>query len=350
MKKEIKKIAVAMSGGLDSSMAAYFLKEKGHEVIGLFMDLGHEDIKSKQAAKSVCQFLNIEFHVLDFKDRFKKEIIEYFINAYEEGLTPNPCVKCNKVIKFGELFKEAKNLGCDYLATGHYLKIKRNFFNKKLEVYKAKDDSKDQSDFLYNLNQETLSHLIFPLFNKDKKRLRGQAEKINLPYIKKESQDICFLSGDHNIFLDEYIKPRPGEIRTFDGQVVGQHKGLHFYTIGQRRGIKIGGVGPFYVAQFDYKNNVLYVVKDFNDPILYKEKLICRQTNWISGQAPKTPLNCKAVIRYGHQAVKCRLEKTEKENEYAVYFNENQRAITPGQSVVFYQKSKVLGGGIIYIN
>jgi len=234
----------------------------------------------------------------------------------------------------------------DYVASGHYLKIKK--VKGKYKLYRASDKNKDQSYFLYTFNQAELSHLLFPLANYKKPRVRELAKKWHLPVAEKsESQEICFIPGKHhNDFLKKYISLHSGDIKLLDGTVLGRHQGLSLYTIGQRRGIEIGGAGPYYAAKFDWKHNILSVVKDFNDPIFYRDKLIAKKVNWINGKEPKLPLACSVVIRYRHPAVKCTVW-SKKVRGYAVVFKKAQRAITPGQSVVFYQGQEVLGGGVI---
>jgi len=408
-KKKRIRVAVAMSGGVDSSVTAWLLKKTGYDLIGIFMRLGNNQETSEAAARRVCHQLGIKFYPLNLARQFKREIVDYFLTSYKKGLTPNPCVKCNQTIKFGELLKIVKQLGADYLATGHYARLWREFpifnfqFSKNTntkincKLYQARDKSKDQSYFLYNLTPEQLRQILFPLGGYTKEQVRKIARQAKLPYLTKESQDICFLAGDHNDFLKKKLKLKKGKIIALPpdphpnplpfvaswerekfskkiplsceersgggarggGEVIGQHQGLPLYTIGQRRGVEIGGTGPYYVARTNYKTNTLYVVKDGDNPVLYSDKLITSDINWISGQKPKFPLICQAVIRYRHQAVKCTviqpplnlpLSKGEKKSggvRYLVRFFEPQRAITPGQSAVFYQGNEVLGGGII---
>ena len=394
MREKKKKAVIAMSGGVDSSAAAFLLQKQGYDVMGMFMRLGVVGLQENEAmARRVCQKLNIKFYPINFIAKFKKEIIDYFVDSYAQGLTPNPCVKCNQIIKFGSLLAQAKKIGADYLATGHYSRnVERITHNAKL-VYKlfcGKDENKDQSYFLYNLTQEQLACVLFPLGDYTKTQVKKITDKAGLPYLKKESQDVCFLAGDHNDFLKKYLNLKSGPIIALtpnpspatqlrergakefisplsrdnrsgrgvggEGRVIGEHQGLPLYTIGQRRGVEIGGIGPFYVARCDYKTNTLYVVKDGDDPALYSDKLIAENVNWIVGIEPKLPLQCEAVIRYRHKPVECKVTELKAEsykvescdkNKYLVVFTKPQRAITPGQSVVFYQGDEVLGGGII---
>lgn len=364
MKKNKKIIAVAMSGGVDSSVAAKILKDKGYNIFGLYMYLGFSDDKAQKAARQVAKKLGIDFKVIDISLEFKQEVIDYFIDSYRQGLTPNPCVKCNKLIKFGKLLEQAESLGATHLATGHYLRKKyhknylvnyfynflNNIFKLSLEkkLFRSKDALKDQTYFLYNFSQKKLEKILFPVGSFKKNKLREIANKSKLPYLKKESQDICFLSGDHNIFLKEHLPNNPGKIKTLDKKIIGEHKGLYFYTIGQRRGIDIGGSGPYYVVKLDFINNILYVADKWNHPLLYKKTLIAKEVNYLSTKKINYPFNCQSVIRYGHKAVNCRVYKVkDKELKLKVEFEVKQRAVTPGQSIVFYRKNELLGGGII---
>ncbi|MFA5163164.1 MAG: tRNA 2-thiouridine(34) synthase MnmA [Patescibacteria group bacterium] len=351
-KKKIK-VLVAMSGGVDSSVAAQLLKNQGYQVTGIFLNFWKEQgmsgdnkccsLEALLDARAVAQKIGIELFTFDFKDRFKLKVVDNFLSEYQKGRTPNPCVICNREVKIGGLLKYARGLGFDYVATGHYLRLKK--VGRTYRLYKAKDKNKDQSYFLYTFNQEQLAHLLFPLGNYNKPRVRELAKKYALPTAeKKESQEICFIPGKHhNDFLKRHLRLAPGEIKILGtDKVIGQHEGLALYTIGQRRGL-IGGTGPYYAAKFDVKTNTLYVVKDFNDPVIYGDSLKAKNVNWLG--RPKFPLNCEAVIRYRHPAVKCQVRLVGK--DYLVSFKKPQRAVTPGQSIVFYQGLEVLGGGII---
>lgn len=359
MKNKNKKIMVAMSGGVDSSVAAFLLQKKGYEVIGVFMRLFDHQGNSEDAARRVCQKLGIKFYPVNLADKFKEEVVEYFVDSYKSGITPNPCVKCNKMIKFGEMLRIMRELDCEHLATGHYIKLKNKLNISKLirrlanekKIYKGKDITKDQSYFLYNLKQSQLDKIVFPLGGREKKDIKVIAKDEKLPTLSGESQDVCFLNIDgkiaeHNEYLKQYIKKTKGPIKTLDGQVLGEHQGLSFYTLGQRRGVEIGGTGPYYVVKKDQETNTLYVSKNHDDPALFAETLKAHDVNWISGIEPKLPFTCEATIRYRHKAVKCEIEKSE-DNKYIVKFDEPQRAVTPGQSVVFYRGDELLGGGVI---
>lgn len=349
MKKQKKKAVIAVSGGVDSAVAGLFLKKAGFEPIGIYMRLNAGFNEGESAARAVCQKLNIKFYPLNLTGQFKKNVIRYFLDEYGQGATPNPCVRCNKLIKFKELLRITDELGADCLATGHYILKIPNYALQALnqiKLYRGADNEKDQSYFLYNLTQQQLKRILFPLGEYTKEEVRKIADKAGLPYLKKESQDICFLQGDHNDFLRAKLKLIPGPIKTMDGKIVGEHQGLPLYTIGQRKGIEIGGIGPFYAAKTDYKTNALYVVSDKDDPVLYQDEFILKDVNWISGIEPELPFKCETIIRYRHQPVKCVI--TAKNGyEYIVKLKEPQRAITPGQSAVFYNGDELLGGGVI---
>jgi len=376
MKNEKIKVIVAMSGGVDSSVSALLLKKAGFNVEGLYMKLPGADSGSLLAAEEVAKKLGIKFHAIDMEKKFRKEIIGYFLKSYKRGITPNPCVRCNQRIKFGELLKTAKKLGGDFLATGHYARQGREIPNSNqskvrpgelIELLKAKDKTKDQSYFLWTLTQERLAGVMFPLGGMLKEEVKKIAEKAGLPNMKKESQDICFLYCDgkavqHNDFLRKNLKLKSGPImllekeidektgerkavRLTSGKNLVEHQGLPLYTIGQRREIRIGGTGPYYAARFDMKKNILYVVKNFDDPVLFQDGLIAKGVSWITGIAPKMPLKCEVIIRYRHAPIKCEVMK--KGSSYIVKFKKPQRAVTPGQSIVFYKGREVLGGGEI---
>ena len=348
--KKDKKVLVAMSGGVDSSVAAALLKDQGYQVSGVFLQLWKDDDSrggsAMEDARTVAQKLKIDFHVFDYRDEFKKEIVDQFLEDYASGTTPNPCVRCNKKIKIGKLLAEAKSMGFDYLATGHYLKIKQRAGEACL--YKAKDKNKDQSYFLYTLSQSELKQLIFPLANLNKKQVRKLADKYDLHLSqKKESQDVCFISDSNSDFLKKNLKLIPGDIILFDTkQKIGEHQGLPLYTIGQRKGL-VGGLGPFYVSDFDYEKNILYVVKDWHRDKLYKQECLVKEVNFLSDKKRNKIIKAQAVIRYGHEPVACKILAINNSSDYKVIFAKAQRAVTPGQSIVFYRRKKVLGGGII---
>ncbi len=375
LKKNKQKVLVAISGGVDSSAVAFLLQKEGYEVMGIYMRMGDEYQESEAAARKACEYLGIKFYPVNIDAKFKKEIINYFISAYESGETPNPCVKCNKLIKFGELLRWREKLGADFLATGHYIRKEFNKETTEFELYKASDVNKDQSYFLYNLKQEQLKYLLFPLGKLQKEEIKKMIMKEGVPVLRKESMDICFLHKNGQAvsqveYLQNIIKLEPGPIRVIrekkdkDGkrltEVIGGHKGLPLYTIGQRRGVDIGGTGPYYVAGVIYPHNTLYVVKNFNDSLLMSKNLYSKDNSWISDICSSGDLQCRAVIRYRHQAVDCRVTKFkdkkslklnnklhEQSNLYQTNFQEKQRAVTTGQSVVWYDGDKLLGGGIV---
>jgi len=381
------KVICAMSGGLDSSVAATLLKRAGFDVIGVFMKFWSPPKKngligapnrccSPEAeirARKVANILKIPFYVFDFSKEFKKRIVDYFLEEHKKGNTPNPCVVCNKEIKFGLLLEKALSLGADFVATGHYArkvqgsKCKMQNNNSKFKIFRllrAKDKNKDQSYFLWMLNQEQLKRILFPIGDYKREEVEKLARKFKLPVLKaKKSVEICFIQTTISDFLKEYLKEKPGLIvekisvnrdkKHSNFKILGKHRGLWFYTIGQRKGIGLSG-GPYWVLDKDVKNNLLIVTKNEKD--LLKKELICKNVNWISGKEPKLPLEIKAKIRYKTEFAKAIIYPTFshlrecaniKDKVYRVIFEKPQRAITPGQSVVFYKGQEVLGGGII---
>lgn len=334
-----------MSGGVDSSVSAALLKKEGYDITGVFMKLC-SGFDEKQAQK-VAKKLGIPFYVFNFEKEFKKKVVDYFLRVNKLGLTPNPCVVCNKEIKFGLLLEKALVLGADYIATGHYARLQHE------RLLKARDKNKDQTYFLWRLNQKILKRVLFPVGDYTKTEVRKLAKKFRLPTANAtESQEICFIQTTINDFLRKHLKSKPGKIVDPGGNILGEHQGLCFYTIGQRKGIKLPG-GPFYVLDKDLKKNLLIVSKnekDYNPPTtwqgktyysLYKKELIAKEINWISGKAPKLPLKVMAKIRYRHEPTLAIVNKGK------IVFPKPQRAVTPGQSVVFYKGQELLGGGII---
>lgn len=352
-----KTVCVAMSGGVDSSIAAYLLKKKGYQVIGIFLKFWSSSsqnlkenkccsIESVEDARRVANKLAIPLYTLNFEDIFKNKIVDDFILQYLKGKTPNPCIRCNLYIKFGKLLDVAKSYGADYLATGHYIKNIKS--NNKYKLFRAKDKNKDQSYFLYNLTQDQLKYLLFPLGNYLKKEIKEMAQKQKLVnYQKKESQEICFVPNKfYGDFLKSIIKLNKGNIINASREIIGEHDGLAQYTIGQRKKISnFKKPGPYYVIKKDFKNNNLIVSRDANDSKLFKNKLTANKVNWISGKPPKIKEKIKAQIRYQHQPTDAKLQINN--NQVIVNFSSPQKAITPGQSVVFYKNSQLLGGGVI---
>lgn len=336
----MEKAVIAMSGGVDSSVSVALLKEAGFDVIGVFMKFWHPrnsskenrccSVESEKRARMVAQKLGIPFYVINMEKEFKKKVVDYFISEYKAGRTPNPCVVCNYEIKFGLLVDKALKMGAKYIATGHYARIKNN------KLLKGMDKDKDQSYFLWKLNQKQLKRVLFPVGGYKKSEVRELAKKFDLITAEApESQEVCFVSDSTNDFLKEYIKSKPGKI-ILKNKIIGEHQGLCFYTIGQRKGIKLSG-GPFYVIGKDFKRNALIVSKNEED--LFEKELHFKNANWISGV--KFPFRAKAKIRYGHKPADAVVNKKK------VVFSKPQKAITSGQSVVFYNKEEVLGGGII---
>lgn len=344
----MKKALLAMSGGVDSSVAALLLQKQGFLVLGVHMRLKPDFEAGERAARLVAKKLGIKFYPVNVSQKFKKEVVDYFIDSYRNGLTPNPCVHCNKLIKFGELLRVKDELGADFLATGHYVQIVKD--KQGLNLCRAVDKNKDQSYFLYNLTQNQLKQIIFPLGGYVKDEIKKIAGKNDLPNIKTESQDVCFLLQDgkiveHNEYLKKHIKAESGPIMTLAGKTIGKHQGLYCYTRGQRKGIEIGGTGPYYAAKMDYAKNILYVVKDPGDPVLLSKEFVIHNPNWIATDLD-FPLQCEVAIRYRHKAVSCTVEALS-ENRFKVILKKPERAITPGQSAVFYDGDLVLGGGVI---
>ena len=353
-----KKVIVAMSGGLDSSVAAAILKRAGFEVTGVFMKLANL-LSFKEAgkrARKIAKILGIPFLVLDLRKEFKKRIIDYFLKEYKRGVTPNPCVICNKEIKFGLLLEKTLDLDADFVATGHYTRLKKD--KNGIHLLKARDKDKDQSYFLWMLNQNQLKRILFPIENYTRKEVENLARKFKLPVLNiKKSVEICFIQTTINDFLKKYLKPKPGQIVDVRGKVLGKHRGLHFYTIGQRKGIGLPR-GPYYVMDKDIKKSLLIVTKNEKD--LYKKELTAKSINWISGKPPLLPLRIKTKIRYRQLALPATIYHL-KSNIYrgpdfcrggrgggcSLIFEKPQRAITPGQSVVFYKGDELIGGGII---
>ena len=391
---EKKKIVVAMSGGLDSSVAAALLKRVGFDLIGVFMKFWAEperdgligssnrccSTEAEVRARKVAKILKIPFYVFNFEKEFKKRIVDYFIDGYKRGITPNPCVICNKEIKFGLLLEKALKLDADYIATGHYARtnltpsfLKRNAAAfkirklKEIKLLRGKDRVKDQSYFLWMLNQKQLKRILFPVGDYTRKEVENLARKFKLPVLKaRKSVEICFVKISVNDFLKKYLKQKPGLISDPQGKVIGKHQGLAFYTIGQRKGIGLAGgpafakatAGkPYYVLDKDFKNNALIVTKNEKD--LLKKELICKNVNWISGKEPrllgearpfraaKLPLKIKAKIRYRQKLAPATIYKLKTKN-YKLIFNKPQRAITPGQSVVFYSPATIFAKGKIW--
>ena len=352
------KIIVGISGGVDSSVAALLLHEQGFKIEGAFMknwdaDDGHFCQASIDLAdaRAVCDILYIKLHRINFTNEYWDRVFQYFLDEYAAGRTPNPDIICNKEIKFSAFLDYALKQGADYIATGHYARIKHD--GENVLLLKGKDQNKDQSYFLYALSQEQLKHVVFPIGELEKPNVRKIARRHHLHnHEKKDSSGICFI-GERKFkdFLSEYLLAKPGNIETTEGKIIGKHDGLMFYTIGQRQGIGIGGrkdanEEPWYVVDKDIKRNVLLITQGHGHPLLFKKELVCEQLNWIARTPPAAEFPCKAKIRYRQVEQDC-VVKQEAEDRFQVGFINPQRAITPGQSVVFYDGDICLGGGII---
>lgn len=362
------RVVIGLSGGVDSSVSAWLLKEQGYDVVGLFMKNWEDDDDSEYCstrqdwidAASVADVLGIDIEAVNFSAEYKDRVFAEFLREYSAGRTPNPDVLCNAEIKFKAFLDHAMGLGADYIATGHYARVREVEVQGRTEyqLLKGLDPAKDQSYFLHRLNQAQLSKAIFPLGEIHKTEVRKIAEQLKLPNArKKDSTGICFI-GERPFreFLNRYLPTKPGPILTDEGKEIGQHTGLAFYTLGQRKGLGIGGVKGYqaddgtadawYVARKDIQNNVLYVVSGHDHPWLLKSELAAEDVSWIAGYAPALG-EYGAKTRYRQADAACRLveasEKTLKLN-----FNEAQWAVTPGQSAVLYQGDVCLGGGIIY--
>lgn len=346
-----KKVAVAMSGGVDSSLCAAFLQEQGYDVFGITMQLSddHRDLdgasSAVQDAKRVADFLGMEHVIADFRARFSEKVIDYFLSEYLTARTPNPCVICNCALKFGALFSFAREKGADFLATGHYARVEKEA-DGCFSLKKGCDLQKDQSYVLYRLPREILSHLLFPLGKYRKEEIRDIAQKIALPAANKpESQEICFVpKDDYKAYLAQH-RPQmfcAGDIVDLQGNVLGQHRGLPFYTIGQRRGLGIAAAHPLYVIALDQKKNRVIVGKNKE---LYASSLLAKDVNWLV-EEPISEISVWAKIRYGSREAEARVLPLS-HGAVKVFFVEPQRAVTPGQSVVFYSGERLLGGATI---
>ncbi|PPD49730.1 MAG: tRNA 2-thiouridine(34) synthase MnmA [Methylobacter sp.] len=355
-----KNIIVGMSGGVDSSVTALILQEQGHQVTGLFMKNWEEDDGTKFCtamqdladAQQVCDKLGIELKTVNFAAEYWDEVFEVFLSEFKAGRTPNPDILCNKHVKFKAFLNYAtEDLGAEYIATGHYARVAEK--NGEFQLLKGLDPNKEQSYFLYTLGQKALSKTLFPIGHLHKPEIRAMADKAGFANSrKKDSTGICFI-GERKFtkFLQRYLPTQPGEMRTPEGQYIGKHHGLMYYTFGQRQGLGIGGVKdapdePWYVLEKDLKNNVLIVGQGHDHPLMLHNILEACQLDWCSDKPLTQPLRCAAKTRYRQADQACFLEPLGDDRCRAV-FDEPQRAITPGQSVVFYDGDICLGGGII---
>ena len=337
------RVVVALSGGLDSSAAALLLKEAAHEVIGIHMRLWDSPHSEYQAhrAETICRILDIPYHQVDLQKEFESCVVDYFCREYQQGRTPNPCVACNRHIKFGLLLDKALSLGADYLATGHYAGVEHSSDGHRL--LKAADTSRDQSYFLYTLTQEKLGHVLFPLGEYSKDEVEQMAKQAGLPTAIKSSQDICFISQkNYGTFLSQRFSTLPGDIVDTRGRKLGQHRGIAFYTIGQRHGLGLASGKPLYVIRIEPESNRIVLG---HEKELYSQKLTTQKLNWISGKAQQEPITVTAKIRYKSKEAEATLFF--RNDTVDVHFAQPQKAVTPGQAIVFYNAGEVLGGGII---
>ncbi|MBI4122760.1 MAG: tRNA 2-thiouridine(34) synthase MnmA [Parcubacteria group bacterium] len=345
MIKKRSKIIVAMSGGVDSSVAAALLKKAGFEVVGIFMKCWSAELspactskEDERMARLAASHLNIPFYAVNFIDEYKKRVVDYLLEGYRKGITPNPDAMCNKEIKFGLFFEKAIQLGAAYVATGHYARLKDG------KLREAVDENKDQSYFLSFIKPEVLSKVLFPIGEHTKPQVRELARRFGLPNAeRKDSQGICFVGKvDVVDFLKHYLPVKPGKIIDVQGTVLGTHEGAQYYTIGQRKGIGLGG-GPYYVVQKDIDRNILVVSK--NEEGLYQKELILRDINWLSGDTRKNLISVDARIRYRQHLAPATLSKIG--DAYKLTFQTPQRAITPGQVAALYQDTQLIAGGVI---
>jgi len=337
------KVAVALSGGVDSSAAALLLKERAYEVIGVHMRLWDSPGFDHQAlrAENICRILGIPYHQVDVQREFESHVVDYFCQEYQQGRTPNPCVACNRHIKLGLLLDKALSLGADYLATGHYARVEHSRDGHRL--LKATDISRDQAYFLYTLTQEKLSRVLFPLGEYSKDEVKQMAEQAGLPTATKSSQDICFVSQkNYGVFLSQRFATLPGDVVDSQGKRLGQHQGIAFCTIGQRHGLGLASGKPLYVIRIEPESNRIVLGPEEE---LYSRKLAAHRLNWISGKAPPAPATVKAKIRYKSKETEATIFF--RNDSVDVHFAQPQKAVTPGQSIVFYNVDEVLGGGII---
>lgn len=358
--KASQKVIVGMSGGVDSSVSAYLLLQQGYQVEGLFMKNWEEDDSDEYCAaaedladaEKVCETLGIELHTVNFAAEYWDNVFEHFLEEYKAGRTPNPDIMCNKEIKFKAFLEfAAEALGADYIATGHY--VRRAYDGKQWQLLRGVDRNKDQSYFLYTLSHEHVAQTLFPVGELEKPEVRRIAEEQGLVTAdKKDSTGICFI-GERKFkdFLQQYLPAQPGTIESVDGEALGQHEGLMYHTIGQRKGLHIGGLAeagddPWYVVDKDTERNVLIVAQGKNHPRLFSNGLIAGQLHWVNRQSFAEPLRCMVKTRYRQQDIPCIIKPID-DDRIEVIFDEPVAAVTPGQSAVFYLDEVCMGGGII---
>jgi tRNA-specific 2-thiouridylase len=346
-------VAIALSGGVDSAVAAILLKSSGYEVIGLHMhlsgsgpqleqkDIKNDSEKTIDQLQLLCSLIDIPFYVIELHEEFERHVIDYFCAEYNVGRTPNPCVVCNHRIKFGYLFQKAESMGAHYMATGHYARV--NYHDGAYRLYKGIDKNKDQSYMLYRLDQNKLEKIIFPLGTYTKDQVRSLARQKKLPVADNpSSQDICFISGEYGEFLNQKDRSIPGDIVDSDGKVIGRHKGIIYYTVGQRHGLGIAAAEPVYIIDIQAETNRVVIGKEKE---LYRRELDAKDITWVSGNSPIRPIAVTVKVRY--RAIEANATIYPQTDSARVLFNQPQRAVAPGQSAVFYHDDEVIGGGII---
>jgi tRNA-specific 2-thiouridylase len=337
------RIAVALSGGADSAAVALMLKQSGNEVMGIHMRLRDSPDFDHQArrAESICHVLDIPYHEVDLQKEFESSVVDYFCREYEQGRTPNPCVACNRSIKFGLLLDRALSLGADHLATGHYARVERSWGGHRL--LKAADARRDQSYFLYTLTRDKLDRVLFPLGEHSRDEVKQMVEQANLPVATRSSQDVCFISRKkRSDFLSRRLATQPGDVVDTQGRELGRHRGIAFHTIGQRHGLGLASGQPLYIIRIEPESNRIVLGPETD---LYNRTLTARDLSWISGDVPQEPIAVQAKIRYRSKEAEATL--VFKGSSVDVHFAQPQKAVTPGQAIVFYNGDEVLGGAII---
>ena len=355
-----EKVVVGMSGGVDSSVAAWLLLEQGYDVVGVTMQIWQDEDEDTQSANGGCcglsavedarhvaRELGIPYYVMNFKDEFKAHVIDYFIDEYLHGRTPNPCIACNRYVKWESLLKRSMDIGADYIATGHYARVER-LANGRYAIRSSVAAAKDQTYALYGLTQEQLKHTLMPVGGYHKEEIRAMAERLNLPVAhKRDSQEICFVPDkDYAGFISRStgMCPPAGNFVDRQGRVLGQHKGITHYTVGQRKGLGLAMGHPVFVTELRPETNEVVIGEEEE---AFSSELTCSRLNWMAVSGSKDmPLKVSAKIRYAHKGAPCRVEEIGPDL-VKVRFDEPQRAVTPGQAVVFYDGEYVLGGGTI---